>query len=147
VDREIDTRTRNLALLKRLLVPAAAIAVAWVLVLWGMGFLRPPVKRSGICTAVRAGEPIVELDVNASVLAPQEAIQGRQLADLGSPLAAELDRTVPGESCAVTLSNGGPVREHCATLVQEILRRHGFAYSLDGPSGGPTRFPILLTQA
>jgi signal transduction histidine kinase len=33
------------------------------------------------------------------------------------------------------------------TMVQEILRRHGFAYSLDGPPGGPTRFRILLTQA
>ena len=28
------------------------------------------------------------------------------------------------------------------TMVQEILRRHGFAYSLDGPPGGPTRFRI-----
>jgi signal transduction histidine kinase len=33
------------------------------------------------------------------------------------------------------------------TMVQEILRRHGFAYSLDGPPGGPTRFRILLTQS
>lgn len=30
------------------------------------------------------------------------------------------------------------------TMVQEILRRHGFAYSLDGPPGGPTRFRIEL---
>ena len=30
------------------------------------------------------------------------------------------------------------------TMVQEILRRHGFAYSLDGPPGGPTRFRISL---
>ena len=30
------------------------------------------------------------------------------------------------------------------TVVQEILRRHGFAYSLDGPVGGPTRFRITL---
>jgi signal transduction histidine kinase len=28
------------------------------------------------------------------------------------------------------------------TMVQEILRRHDFAYSLDGPPGGPTRFRI-----
>jgi len=30
------------------------------------------------------------------------------------------------------------------TMVQEILRRHGFTYSLDGPPGGPTRFRIEL---
>ena len=30
------------------------------------------------------------------------------------------------------------------TMVQEILRRHGFAYTLDGPPGGPTRFRVLL---
>jgi signal transduction histidine kinase len=30
------------------------------------------------------------------------------------------------------------------TMVQEILRRHGFSYSLDGPPGGPTRFRIEL---
>jgi nitrogen fixation/metabolism regulation signal transduction histidine kinase len=30
------------------------------------------------------------------------------------------------------------------TIVQEMLRRHGFAYSLDGPAGGPTRFRIVL---
>jgi two-component system, NtrC family, nitrogen regulation sensor histidine kinase NtrY len=28
------------------------------------------------------------------------------------------------------------------TMVQEILRRHGFSYALDGPPGGPTRFRI-----
>jgi signal transduction histidine kinase len=28
------------------------------------------------------------------------------------------------------------------TMVQEILRRHGFDFSLDGPPGGPTRFRI-----
>lgn len=30
------------------------------------------------------------------------------------------------------------------TLVQEVLRRHDFDYSLDGPPGGPTRFRIML---
>jgi signal transduction histidine kinase len=30
------------------------------------------------------------------------------------------------------------------TMVQEILRRHGFGYTLDGPPGGPTRFRIEL---
>lgn len=31
------------------------------------------------------------------------------------------------------------------TLVQDILRRHGFAFTLDGPAGGPTRFRIVLS--
>ena len=33
------------------------------------------------------------------------------------------------------------------TIVQEILRRHGFAYDLDAPAGGPTRFRITLGPA
>jgi two-component system, NtrC family, nitrogen regulation sensor histidine kinase NtrY len=33
------------------------------------------------------------------------------------------------------------------TLVQEILRRHGFDYALDTPAGGPTRFRIVLRRA
>jgi HlyD family secretion protein len=112
VDREIDTRTRYRALLRRLLVPAAIIASVGLLLSWGTGLLRPSVKRSAIRTsvvdqgpvdatlsatgtvvpqteqvlsspvdarflrvlrqagtAVSAGDPIVELDVNASVLA------------------------------------------------------------------------------
>jgi signal transduction histidine kinase len=31
------------------------------------------------------------------------------------------------------------------TLVQEILTRHGFAFTLDGPEGGPTRFTIWFS--
>ena len=112
MDREIDTRTRYRALLKRLLVPAAVIASVGLLVTWGAGLLRPSVKRASIRTAVvdqgpvdatlsatgtvvpqteqvlsspvdarllrvlkkagtavAAGDPIVDLDVNASVLA------------------------------------------------------------------------------
>lgn len=30
------------------------------------------------------------------------------------------------------------------TVVQEILRRHGFTYTLDGPPGGPTRFRVSM---
>jgi len=32
------------------------------------------------------------------------------------------------------------------TMVQEILRRHGFDYALEGPAGGPTRFRIEWGQ-
>jgi len=112
VDREIDTRTRYRALLRRLLVPAAVVASVGLLLSWGTGLLRPSLKRSSIRTAivdqgpvdatlsatgtvvpqteqvlsspvdarllrvlrkagtaVNAGDSIVELDVNASVLA------------------------------------------------------------------------------
>ena len=118
MDREIDTRTRNRALLKRLLVPAAVLASLGLLLGWGVGLLRPSVKRSMVRTAVvdqgpvdaslsatgtvvpeteqvlsspvdarllrvlkkagtavRAGDPIVELDVNASVLAVEKLDQ------------------------------------------------------------------------
>jgi signal transduction histidine kinase len=30
------------------------------------------------------------------------------------------------------------------TLVQEILRRHGFEFDLDAPAGGPTTFRVVL---
>ena len=50
--------------------------------------------------------------------ASAESIEGRTLADLRAPLAEALDRTAPGESCAVTLSNGGRVRGQCATFVE-----------------------------
>jgi signal transduction histidine kinase len=50
--------------------------------------------------------------------APAAEVEGRPLADLRSPLGGALDRTAPGESCAVTLSNGGRVRGQCATFVE-----------------------------
>ncbi len=50
--------------------------------------------------------------------APAAAIEGRPLADLRAPLAEALDRTAPGDTCAVTLSNGGRVRGQCATFVE-----------------------------
>ena len=52
------------------------------------------------------------------IQAPAAAIEGRPFADLRSPLADALGRTAPGESCAVTLSNGGRVRGQCATFVE-----------------------------
>lgn len=112
MDREIDSKTRQNALIKRWLVAAAVIAAAWFAISWGAGLLRPSLKRSMVRTAVveqgpvdaslsatgvvvpqteqvlsspvdarllrilkkagsavKKGDPIVELDVNASVLA------------------------------------------------------------------------------
>jgi nitrogen fixation/metabolism regulation signal transduction histidine kinase len=50
--------------------------------------------------------------------APAAAVEGRTLADLRAPLAEALDLTAPGQSCAVTLANGGRVRGQCATFVE-----------------------------
>jgi two-component system nitrogen regulation sensor histidine kinase NtrY len=50
--------------------------------------------------------------------ATADALEGRALASLRSPLAEALNETAPGESCAVTLSNGGRVRGQCATFVE-----------------------------
>jgi len=58
--------------------------------------------------------------------ASAEAIEGRQLADLRSPLAGALARTAPGESCAMTLSNGGRVRGQSATFVDRGHPRRFF---------------------
>jgi HlyD family secretion protein len=112
VDREIDSKTRHGALIKRWLAAAGVLAAAWFVISWGAGLLRPSVKRSMVRTAVvelgpvdaslsatgvvvpqteqvlsspvdarllrllekagsavKKGDPIVELDVNASVLA------------------------------------------------------------------------------
>ncbi|MFO7694528.1 MAG: PAS domain-containing protein, partial [Vicinamibacterales bacterium] len=49
---------------------------------------------------------------------PAAAVEGRTLADLRAPLAEALERTAPGDTCAVTLSNGGRVRGQCATFVE-----------------------------
>ena len=49
---------------------------------------------------------------------PAAEIEGRPLAALRSPLGEALDRTAPGESRSVTLSNGGRVRGQCATFVE-----------------------------
>ena len=50
--------------------------------------------------------------------APAAAVEGRPLTELRSPLGEALGRTPPGQSCAVTLSNGGRVRGQCATFVE-----------------------------
>jgi two-component system, NtrC family, nitrogen regulation sensor histidine kinase NtrY len=49
---------------------------------------------------------------------PASEVEDRRLGDLRSPLGESLERTAPGESCAVTLSNGGRVRGQCATFVE-----------------------------
>jgi signal transduction histidine kinase len=50
--------------------------------------------------------------------APAAAVEGRTLSGLRAPLAEALDRTAPGDTCAITLSNGGRVRGQCATFVE-----------------------------
>ena len=84
MDREIDTRTRYRALLKRLLVPAAVIASVGLLLSWGTGLLRPSVKRSSIRTAVVDQGPVDAcLSATGTVVPETEQV-------LSSPVDARL---------------------------------------------------------
>jgi len=80
-----------------------------------------------LLTASPGGVIVLDHDGNVSAVnpaaarllqQPAAAIEGRPLADLRSPLAEALGRTAPGESCAITLSNGGRVRGQCATFLE-----------------------------
>ena len=88
LDREIDTRTRYLALLRRLLVPAAVIAVVGLLVSWGAGLLRPSVRRSAIRTATVDQGPVdATLSATGVVVPETEQV-------LSSPVDARLLRVI-----------------------------------------------------
>jgi HlyD family secretion protein len=96
VDREIDTRTRYRALLKRLLVPAAVIASVGLLVTWGAGLLRPSVKRASIRTAVVDQGPVdATLSATGTVVPQTEQV-------LSSPVDARLLRVLKKAGSAVT---------------------------------------------
>jgi HlyD family secretion protein len=103
VDREIDTRTRYRALLKRLLVPAAVIASAGLLLSWGTGLLRPSVKRSSIRTAVVDQGPVdASLSATGTVVPQTEQV-------LSSPVDARLMRVIRKAGTAV--GAGDPIVE------------------------------------
>lgn len=95
MDREIDTRTRYRALLKRLLVPAAVIASVGLLLSWGTGLLRPSVKRSSIRTAVVDQGPVdASLSATGTVVPQTEQV-------LSSPVEARLMRVLKKAGTAV----------------------------------------------
>ena len=103
MDREIDTRTRYRALLKRLLVPAAVIASAGLLLSWGTGLLRPSVKRSTIRTAIVDQGPVdASLSATGTVVPQTEQV-------LSSPVDARLMRVLKKAGTAV--SAGDPIVE------------------------------------
>jgi signal transduction histidine kinase len=64
-----------------------------------------------------------------------------QIEDSGAGLAPE----VRAHLFTPFFSTKGSGQGIGLTLVQEILTRHGFAFTLDGPEGGPTRFTIWLS--
>lgn len=103
VDREIDTRTRYRAQLKRLIVPAAVIASVGLLVGWGSGLLRPSVKRSSIRTAVVDQGPVdASLSATGTVVPQTEQV-------LSSPVDARLLRVLRKAGTAV--GAGDPIVE------------------------------------
>ena len=96
MDREIDTRTRYRAQLKRLVVPAAVIASAGLLLSWGTGLLRPSVKRSTIRTAVVDQGPVdASLSATGTVVPQTEQV-------LSSPVDARLMRVLKKAGTAVS---------------------------------------------
>jgi HlyD family secretion protein len=95
LDREIDTRTRYLALLRRLLVPAAVIAAVGLLFSWGAGLLRPSVRRSAIRTATVDQGPVdATLSATGVVVPETEQV-------LSSPVDARLLRVIRRAGTAV----------------------------------------------
>jgi HlyD family secretion protein len=103
VDREIDTRTRYRAQLKRLIVPAAVIASVGLLLSWGTGLLRPSVKRSSIRTAVVDQGPVdASLSATGTVVPQTEQV-------LSSPVDARLMRVIRKAGTAV--GAGDPIVE------------------------------------
>ncbi|MFO7693584.1 MAG: HlyD family efflux transporter periplasmic adaptor subunit [Vicinamibacterales bacterium] len=101
MDREIDTRTRYRAQLKRLIVPAAVIASMGLLLSWGTGLLRPSIKRSSIRTAVVDQGPVdASLSATGTVVPQTEQV-------LSSPVDARLLRVVRKAGTAVNA--GDPI--------------------------------------
>jgi HlyD family secretion protein len=103
VDREIDTRTRYKALSKRLLILAAGIAMAWLAIGWGVGLVRPSLKRSAVRTAVVDQGP-VDASLSATGIVVPETEQV-----LSSPVDARLLRVVRKAGTAV--KKGDPIVE------------------------------------
>jgi HlyD family secretion protein len=118
VDREIDSRTRHHALIKRWLVAALIVAVAWFALAWGAGFVRPSLKRSAIRTAVVDQGPVdASLSATGLVVPQTEQV-------LSSPVDARLLRVVRKAGAAV--KKGDPIVEldvNASALAVDSLRQ------------------------
>jgi len=116
VDREIDSKTRQNALIKRWLIAAAAIAAAWLVISWGAGLIRPSLKRSMVRTAVVEQGPVdASLSATGVVVPQTEQV-------LSSPVDARLLRIVKKAGSAV--KKGDPIVEldvNASVLAVETL--------------------------
>ena len=116
MDREIDSKTRQNALIKRWLIAAAVIAAAWLAISWGAGFIRPSLKRSMVRTAVVEQGPVdASLSATGVVVPQTEQV-------LSSPVDARLLRIVKKAGSAV--KKGDPIVEldvNASVLAVETL--------------------------
>jgi len=116
VDREIDSKTRQNALIKRWLLAAAVIAAAWLAISWGAGLIRPSLKRSMVRTAVVEQGPVdASLSATGVVVPQTEQV-------LSSPVDARLLRIVKKAGSAV--KKGDPIVEldvNASVLAVETL--------------------------
>ena len=116
MDREIDSKTRQNALIKRWLIAAAAIAAAWLVISWGAGLIRPSLKRSMVRTAVVEQGPVdASLSATGVVVPQTEQV-------LSSPVDARLLRIVKKAGSAV--KKGDPIVEldvNASVLAVETL--------------------------
>ena len=104
------------------------------------------------CDEAQVEQAIINILKNATEAVPPQ----------GGTITVRTGRTDAGPFVEIEDSGAGisdDVREHLftpffttkqngqglgLTVVQEILRRHGFGYTLDGPPGGPTRFRVTF---
>ena len=101
MDREIDSRTRRNALVKRWLIAAAVIAAAWFAISWGAGLIRPSLKRSMVRTAVVEQGPVdASLSATGVVVPQTEQV-------LSSPVDARLLRIL--EKAGSAVKKGDPI--------------------------------------
>ena len=116
MDREIDSKTRQNALIKRWLLAAAVIAAAWLAISWGAGLIRPSLKRSMVRTAVVEQGPVdASLSATGVVVPQTEQV-------LSSPVDARLLRIVKKAGSAV--KKGDPIVEldvNASVLAVETL--------------------------
>ncbi len=116
MDREIDSKTRRNALVKRWLVAGGVIAAAWLAIAWGAGLIRPSVKRSMVRTAVVEQGPVdASLSATGVVVPQTEQV-------LSSPVDARLLHVL--EKAGSTVKKGDPIVEldvNASVLAVETL--------------------------
>jgi HlyD family secretion protein len=101
VDREIDAGVRRRATIQRWLMGLAAVTVAWLLLSWAFGLIRPSVKRSQVVTAtVDMGPVDSSLSASGTVVPEVEQV-------LSSPVDARVLKVL--RRAGSTVKAGEPV--------------------------------------